>query len=168
MVFLQAAPSSGGTSDFSGFLIVILVVVIVLIYYIIKCYKDTEIKYSALRIISGFYKLLAAISAILSITIPLYLIFEGNQYSDIIANTSLILAISIFIGGLITATFLFAIGEAIKVFIDIEENTRNTASIFKYYFTQKIKEESKILCKNCGKEIAKDDKHCVNCGNELK
>ena len=171
MVILQAAPITGGTSNFSVFFIVILVVVVILIYYIIKYQKDSEIKYPALRIISGFYKALAEIIAALSIIIPIYLLSVGNQYNDssnIISNISSISATSIFIGGIITATVLFAIAESIKVFIDMEENTRNAASILKDYCIQNIKEESKIFCENCGKVVAKDDKHCANCGNELK
>ena len=171
MVILQAAaPASGGTTNLSLF-IFILTLVIIVIYYGLKHRKNSDIKYPALRVISGFYKVIAEIIAVISIILPIYLLFDVNQFNNnnyLITNITSISATTIFIGGIITATVLFAIGEAIKVFIDMEENTRNTAKFLKNYHVQNIKEETKVFCGNCGKETLKDDKYCANCGNEIK
>lgn len=169
MVILQAAaPTTEGknvldffSSNFSNLFLIILIVVIIVIYIVKKYHKDSDIKYPALNIISGFYKLLAEIIAVLSIVITIYLLIARNQYND---NNNIILSItsfsatSIFLCGIITSTVLFAIAEAIRVFIAIEENTRNTASIFKVYWEQNIKEESKIFSDDSDNEVAKDDK----------
>jgi len=74
-----------------------------------------ETRYPALRTISSVYLILAWIIGIVAIFTSLYFLSENNVKIFALA--------SIIIGGLL-ALSMAAISEAIKVFIDIEHNTR--------------------------------------------
>lgn len=78
--------------------------------------KSSQDKYPALRIISGILKVIGWIIAIASIIATFYFLSEedGLQFFSIA---------SILGGGILTLGFL-SMSEIIKVFIDIEENTR--------------------------------------------
>lgn len=80
-------------------------------------------KYKALRVISLFYRLLAVLVLIGGVvTLIASIAIKG---SDVIVG---ILGL---MGSLIGAVILFGLGEVFQLFIDIEENTRVTASAIK-------------------------------------
>jgi len=81
--------------------------------------NSTQNKYPALRIISGIFKVLGWIIALISVISTFYFLSEedGIQFLAIA---------SILGGGILTLSFL-SISEIIKVFIDIEENTRKAS-----------------------------------------
>lgn len=72
-------------------------------------------KYPTLRFISGVFRLLAWIIAITAV-IAFYLITEGDL--------GIVSALGVLVGGGILFFILLAVAELIKVFIDIEYNTR--------------------------------------------
>jgi len=84
--------------------------------------KTESLKYPALRLIAGYLKLLAIIVAITTIII-LVVITKSMGNNDIAWIPS---AITLFSGAIIFI-ILLANAEIIKVFIDIEENTRKTS-----------------------------------------
>lgn len=75
-------------------------------------------RYPALRTISGIYMVLAWIIGIAAIIVTFYFLSESN--------TKIFGIVSLVIGGLL-ALGLAAISEAIKVFLDIEYNTRKVS-----------------------------------------
>ena len=77
-------------------------------------------RYPALRFISGLYKVLAWLVCALSVVASIYLIFQGEVEISI--------ALGVLIVGGILFVSLLAIAEIIKVFIDIEHNTRISAT----------------------------------------
>jgi len=80
-----------------------------------KITGSEETKYPALRTISIIYLILAWIIVIVAIFASLYFLSESN--------VKIFALVSIIIGGIL-ALSLAAISEAIKVFVDIEYNTR--------------------------------------------
>ena len=76
-------------------------------------------RYPALRTIAGFYQVLAWIVAVIA-GVGILLSLDNFE-------RDLIKLILIFIGGTVAFITLLAASESIKVFIDIEENTRKVA-----------------------------------------
>ena len=87
-----------------------------------------ETKYPALRVISGIYKALAIIIGIGAFIALVYGIsqLEGG-YSARATGTSLI--ISSLISGIIGVIAFLAISEIIKLFIDLEDNSRKQITL---------------------------------------
>lgn len=86
--------------------------------------------YPASRIIAGIYVFMAYIVGIVSIIAPISIIVTGdsnyNQLGINIENRYL-LAFLVFLFGMIITLLLVATSERIKIFIDIEYNTRKIA-----------------------------------------
>lgn len=78
-------------------------------------------RYPALRTIAVVYLALAWLIGFAAIIGGSYLLIEGNRDAEILTG-----AISIVVG-LLAALGLAAISESIKVFLDIEYNTRKTS-----------------------------------------
>ena len=88
---------------------------------------STSKRYPALRIISTIYRSLAYVSAVAGIIGVLVGISQmSERYGGAAGGT--ILLLSLLFGAIAFVTFL-AISEAIHVFIDIEENTRQSSSV---------------------------------------
>ena len=81
--------------------------------------EDFKERYLALRTIAGIYYSFAYIIGIVAVLIAGYSIINNQQIGILIAISSLVVGALIVLG-------LLAISESIKVFIDIEENTRKT------------------------------------------
>jgi predicted nucleic acid-binding Zn-ribbon protein len=84
-----------------------------------------QLRYPALRVIAGIYRVLAwfvAILAAIGVFVGLTNL-EGYR-----ASFGILLLLGSLIGGAIGFVTLLAASEGIKVFIDIEENTRVAAS----------------------------------------
>lgn len=79
------------------------------------------LRYYALRIISIFLQIFAVIVLIAGIAISIYIFSQGNRDS-----TSKYLLTAGIIGSLVVGILVFANGELIKLFIDVEANTRAT------------------------------------------
>jgi hypothetical protein len=79
------------------------------------------LRYYALRIISIFLRILAVIVLIAGIVISAYMYSQGNRDS-----TSKYLLTAGIIGSIAGGIIIFANGELIKLFIDVEANTRAT------------------------------------------
>ena len=77
-------------------------------------------RYPALRFISGVYRLLAWVILVSTVIVFIYFLYQG-------LFVNLFSFGAILIGGLLFVTLL-ATAEGIKVFIDIEHNTRITAT----------------------------------------
>jgi len=76
-------------------------------------------RYPALRFISGVYRFLAWLILIATAIILFYKLYQGQM--------AILFAVgAILIGGILFVTLLAA-AEGVKVFIDIEHNTRITA-----------------------------------------
>ncbi|MCR4416816.1 MAG: hypothetical protein NUV92_03625 [Ignavibacteria bacterium] len=91
-------------------------------------------RYPALRVISIIFRILAYLSAVSGITGVTFGIFQKQvieRYGG--ESNGTILLLSLLYGAIAFVTFLtfLAIAEAIHVFIDIEENTRNTSSMLR-------------------------------------
>ena len=76
-------------------------------------------KYPALRTIAGIYSVFAWIIGIVAVIIAIYFYSQNQTMGLTIGIPSLIVGALIVLG-------LLAVSESIKVFIDIEENTRKT------------------------------------------
>lgn len=74
-----------------------------------------ERSYFAIELVSGLYKILAAIVLLAGI----FIAFADKGLE----------AFSFLIGGIISAITLFACGELLKLFIHVEENTRRVANL---------------------------------------
>ncbi len=77
-------------------------------------------RYPALRTIASFFQLLAILVGFLVVGILYYF---ANSRGD----ANIILLVSALVIGVIIVLFLLATSESIKVFLDIEYNTRKTA-----------------------------------------
>lgn len=90
-----------------------------------------ETKYPALRVISVIFKVLAVIAAIAGLIGALVGLVQmaGNTYGAA-ATGGLIVLVSLLYGGLL-CIYMFAVSEAIRVFIDIEGNTRLTNELLR-------------------------------------
>jgi len=103
-------------------------------------------KFGFLRFIAGFYKTLGIIVAILTVLGAIGALLSGILggaafqslgsdfgLQDTAALSGILggvgLAVAVFLGGALAAICQFAIGEAIMVFLAIEENTRATAGL---------------------------------------
>ena len=80
------------------------------------------LRYPALRTIAGFYQLLAFVVVILAVTGIVYALLNLRMGNGAL----IILGLSILVGTIGAVTF-FAVAEGIRVFLDIEENTRRAA-----------------------------------------
>lgn len=91
-----------------------------------------ENKYPALRIISVIFKVLAVLAAIVGLIGALVGLAQmtGNAYGAAPAAGGLIVLVSLLYGGLL-CIYMFAVSEAIRVFIDIEGNTRLTNELLR-------------------------------------
>ena len=91
----------------------------------------TENKYPALRIISVIFKVLAVLAAVVGLIGALVGLVQmtGNAYGAAAAG-GLIVFVSLVYGGLLFI-YMFAVSEAIRVFIDIEGNTRLTNDLLR-------------------------------------
>jgi len=83
--------------------------------------QGEHLRYSILKTISGIYRILALIVAILSV---IGFIFSLFHLRDPFLGIPLL--IGSLIGGAISVISLWAISEVIEIFIDIERNTRLT------------------------------------------
>jgi hypothetical protein len=79
--------------------------------------KSTDKRYPALRTIAGIYSVSAWIIGIIAVIIAFYF-YSQNQ------NMGLTIGLPSLVVGALIVLALLAISESIKVFIDIEENTR--------------------------------------------
>jgi hypothetical protein len=86
-----------------------------------KKYTDSSARYPALRIVAGLYRIVAVITGIAAVI----LIAVGVRFLDR-GSEGVLLIIGGILGGLIGVVTTLAAAEGIRVFIDIEENTRNT------------------------------------------
>ena len=77
-------------------------------------------RYPALRFISGVYRLLAWLFAIATVIVFVYMLSQGQM--DILSGIGVLMG-----GGIIFVTLL-ATAEGIQVFVDIEHNTRISAT----------------------------------------
>lgn len=82
--------------------------------------EETGIRYPALRFISGFYKILAYLVVIIAV-IAIIISFASDSPSLGVLE----ILIALIGGGFLFISFLAA-SEIIKVFIDIEHNTRTS------------------------------------------
>jgi Ca2+/Na+ antiporter len=83
--------------------------------------KDEDLRYPVLKTISGIYRILALIVAILSVIGFIVSLFHLRE-----PFLGIPLLIGSLIGGAISVISLWAISEVIDIFIDIERNTRLT------------------------------------------
>ena len=86
--------------------------------------------YPASRIIAGIYVFMAYIVGILSIIAPISIIVTGysnNNQLGINIENNYVFAFLVFLIGMIITLLLVATSERIKIFIDIEHNTRKIA-----------------------------------------
>ena len=98
-----------------------------------------EKKYSALRFVSGLFKVLAWIELVLSIVGAIVVVILGfvgtaSSVSDIYALgvlASLGIGVGMIIGGLITFVVLKAVSEIYQIIVSIEYNTRETAYLMR-------------------------------------
>lgn len=92
-----------------------------------------ETKYSVLRIVSVIYKVFAVIFAIIMLIAGLAAMGSSATVSSYGGGSSQVVAGGIFggffiiISGILGGIFLWAWGEMIILFIDVEENTRKTS-----------------------------------------
>ena len=93
--------------------------------------NTTENRYPALRVISGIFKVLAVLAAVFGLIGALVGLVQmaGNAYGAAAAG-GLIVLVSLLYGGLL-CIYMFAVSEAIKVFVDIESNTRVTNDLLR-------------------------------------
>ena len=78
-------------------------------------------RYPALRIVAGIYRILAflvGIAAIIVVVVGVRALDNGSE--------GILLILGGILGGLIGVVTNLAAAEGIRVFLDIEENTRNT------------------------------------------
>lgn len=80
-----------------------------------------EAKYPALRTISGIYNLFSWLAGIATIIVGFVLANQSRDYG-------LPVFLAVLLAGLIIVISLRAVSEIIHVFIDIEENTRKSAT----------------------------------------
>jgi hypothetical protein len=86
-----------------------------------------QTKYPALRVISVIFKVLAVIAAMAGL-IGALVALSGNTNGS--AAGGIIVLLSLLYGGIV-CIYLLAISEGIRVFIDIEENSRLTNELLK-------------------------------------
>jgi len=80
-------------------------------------------KYTVLRTIAGFYQGLAVVIAIIALLLAGFVILNG---ASVAGSYTFPVAVSIIVIGAISFVSFLAGAEGIRVFIDIEENTRAT------------------------------------------
>lgn len=78
-------------------------------------------KYPALRVIAGLYQIIALLIAFLAL-IGFLLSFQQSASTSVIAILSLVV-------GLIGVVSFLALSESIKVFVDVEQNTRTIVEL---------------------------------------
>ena len=104
-----------------------------------------EKRFKILRFIGSMYKVLGIISAILtvigSVGSCLSFALAGGLSSQMLeqygtqlpagAGIGIAAGLGILLGGLISALTLYAFGEAVYLFIDLENNTRTTTELLR-------------------------------------
>lgn len=85
--------------------------------------KESSSRYPALRVIAGIYRILAFLLGIAAIGVIIFGV-RALDHSGVEEGISIIFGG--FLGGLIGVITNLAAAEGILVFLDIEQNTRNT------------------------------------------
>jgi hypothetical protein len=103
-----------------------------------------EKKFTVLRVIATLYKIVGVLVALGTILLVIFEIVGAAAGTRLLENTfglfntgpalGIFSAITTFIAGGLSALGIFAIGEAIYVLINLEENTRFTAIIMRDRF----------------------------------
>ena len=81
--------------------------------------ESAHLRYPALRLMAGIYKILAWLVAIGTL-LGIVMLAASHELSGV-------LTLAAFLGGAVGFVTLFAASEGIMVFLDIEENTRQMA-----------------------------------------
>lgn len=82
-------------------------------------------KYMALRAVAGYIEVIAYLELIFGIILAIFFVYKATQFnSDQINIFSLIPGIAIIVSSIIACIIMLALAQIIRVFIDIEENTR--------------------------------------------
>lgn len=118
---------------------------------------EAESKYLALRTISGLYTVLSVIVGIAAGIALLYgLSLLDGRYNKTLGTT---LIISSLISGIIVAIGFRALAEIIKLFIDLESNSRKQIHLLKKFLTMSGKHFNIELTENDfeSKQPAKED-----------
>lgn len=79
-----------------------------------------EKKFPFLSFLANVHGVIAIILGIIAIGVPIYFLIDGGGLSELIA-------LYVFLGAGLTAIVMATISEIIYVFLNIEENTRETA-----------------------------------------
>lgn len=121
-------------------------------------------KYMALRAVAGYIEVIAYLELIFGIIIAIFFVYKAAQFnSDQINISHLIPSIAIIVSSIIACIIMLALAEIIRVFIDIEENTRiiinQTVSKEELEKQEKMQEEAKAKRKIVGSK--KECPHCV-------
>ncbi len=95
-----------------------------------------EKRYTALRIISVLYKIIGVITGLLTLLGAVILLFNAPASYNfgifrVGFGTTLVAVLVELVAGGLSAIGIYAIGELISLFINIEENTRFTALILR-------------------------------------
>lgn len=98
-----------------------------------------EKKYTVLRVIATLFKIagvLVALGTVLIAILMMITVAAGSMVTEDIGGpiVAFILVVMMFIGGAITALGVYALGEALYLLINLEENTRYTAMILRDRF----------------------------------
>ncbi len=125
-VLLDAAPASGGSNKLLLFLIAIIVIAIIIYFSTRKkniLASDNSAsrnsRYPALKTIAAMYKTFAFIIGLVAGITAAYFLTEST-----IAILPAVIALVV---GVLLVLALLAVSESILVFMDIEQNTRETA-----------------------------------------
>lgn len=98
-----------------------------------------EKKYTVLRVIATLFKIagvLVALGTVLIAILMMITVAAGSMVTEDIGGpiVAFILVVMMFIGGAITALGVYALGEALYLLINLEENTRYTAMLLRDRF----------------------------------
>lgn len=83
-------------------------------------------KYGALRILSVVFKVLAGLAILIAVIVALISLGSSSRYGGSAMTGGFVGAIISILYGTFLALYFFALGEFILVFLDIEQNTRET------------------------------------------
>ena len=98
---------------------------------------EVNTRYPALRTISKVYEVLAIIVIIAAIGVFIYgIVLQGDDYYSSEQATGVSLIITSIIFGILGFISLLAVSEIIKLFIDLEENSRKHISLLKKIFNK--------------------------------
>jgi len=124
LTILLQAPSSRGFINPLFFIVATIIALVAIVFFVMqdkrKILHDVAAKhnyrYPALRIIASIYKILAVIIGIIALGTAAYFF----KIEALLAVITLVVGTLIVLG-------LLAVSESIIVFLDIEQNTRETA-----------------------------------------